>query len=427
MNSKTKLEYLIYSIERKLYNDRRWIFSTFGIISPTDVQVHTATQQDHPEGIPVYVDGFLRVVSESESFNITGYKELVPLFGVQEEVTLPGGVLANAAKPIKTTYGRILVNALLLVFPFGSKIDYINEYISAGKLSDRIGKMLIDDLITVEDIQNYFKQADFASTLTQLSVASATEKSITTDPEIPKRKAELLAKYKDSLDDPTVISKIEQELIAMDRAWIRGDPSEGFYRGKGKAYNISRKKMHVIGGGEASFADENQLDVIENSLAEGWNLNDMPKMANSLRAGAYNRGKDTQLGGTVVKDISRIFQNTNIASDDCGDRVGIPLPVTDDNYQDMVGRYQVGAKAPFDLSKAVGLIGKTIPLRSPMTCKTPNTDYCKICMGDTIANNPTALSMLAVDVGSSFLGLFMAATHGKELLTVQYNFMQELT
>ena len=69
-------------------------------------------------------------------------------------------------------------------------------------------------------------------------------------------------------------------------------------------------------------------------------------------------------------------------------------------------------------------IGKEVIVRSPMFCKLPKTDYCQVCAGKKLSANPEAASMAVSDYGSAFLGLFMAAMHGKELAVAKMNWRE---
>jgi hypothetical protein len=342
------------------------------------------------------------------------------LFPMKEEVEVsPHPSIPNLKSKVKTTYGRLLANLIVLTYPFGSLYPYLNEEFNAGYWQNKLSKDLIDDVITVEQTRTYFNQVYFLSSLTSLMVPSASEKSVTTHPDIPKRKRELLEKYKDKLDDPATISKIEQELIALDREWLKGDSSEGFYKSS-KAFNITRKKMHVMQGGEVRLDGSGKMDLIEGALSEGWDVKDMVPKLNAMRSGSFSRGAETADAGVTVKEISRSTQNARISEDDCKDRVGIPIEITDINHSFYVGRYLVGKDKPLTIEDLKSSIGKTLKFRSPMSCKTEGTNFCKTCFGDVVSKSPQALAMLAVQLASAMMGQRMAAMHGRELLTKEY-------
>ena len=82
---------------------------------------------------------------------------------------------------------------------------------------------------------------------------------VVTDPAIKKRKAELIKQYEGQLNDPVIIAKIEDELIAMDKAYMKGDNSLRFYEAQfdSKTFDIWRKKLYItVGGNGAAGAPE---------------------------------------------------------------------------------------------------------------------------------------------------------------------------
>lgn len=410
-------EYFLFAMKHQCYNRKEWCFTTFTHSTPVAVN-------NNPEPyigqLVTMTDGNTGYVSETgEAFAITGVVVNSATIRLADELTLESGDFANVKSKTVSTYGRALANAMVIVHAFGDKVPYMNEMWNIKQINNMIARMLKDDVITVAELKLYYRQSYFISSLTQLCVPSASAKSVTTDPNIAVRKKELLELHKHELTDPAVVSKIEQELIAMDRAFIKGDISEGFYKAD-KSFNVTRKRSHLMHGGETSFSDETKIDVVPTSLQEGWDPENLPTLINSLRDGSFSRGAQTALGGEAVKAISRVFQNSFISEDDCGDKVGVPFVLDADNYNMFVGRYIVeDNKTPLTEAMLKGYIGKVVVLRSPMSCKVPFTDYCKICMGDEISDNEKALSLLAVNVGSAFLSLFLAAFHGKALLTAK--------
>lgn len=204
----------------------------------------------------------------------------------------------------------------------------------------------------------------------------------------------------------------------MDREWIKGDASEGFFLGD-KVYNTARKRMFLIHGPEAGFNEGGNAELVVNSLDEGWDITKMPAMVNSLRAGSYYRGALTALGGESVKFFLRVFQNTYISEQDCGVKFGKIITLDKDNAGDLEGMYQIDKGALKKLTPELlkSLVGKKIMVRSPQYCQTAHSDFCATCMGDKNSENPNGLGSAASDVGSLFMSIMMASAHAKELKT----------
>lgn len=436
----SKLDCFLLAAKYNLYNERQWLLSAFSVVEDSpqmevDVQIAplsedtVSTDKEHRAiGRIFRKDAIPYVVLENgESDVIDGVKAGDPVFRMKEEVSLsPNEAIPNLKGKVTSTYGRLLVNLMILCFPFGERYPYRNEEFKGGELSDFFAQELTDDRVTVPEIRTFFNQLFFLSSLTTLCVPSASEKATGTDPNIAKRKKELLEQYKDSLDDPATIAKIEGELVQMDRDYLKGDVSEGFYTSS-KSFNIHRKKMHIMQGGEARIDGSGKMDLVTDALAEKWSHEDMPAKLNASRLGSYSRGAETALGGEAVKAISRTYQNSSIAMEDCNTKIGIPVDINEMNYSSYLGRYILGKTTPLTLEALKGLIGKTIIIRSPMTCKAPQTDYCAVCMGDAVSKSPQALSMLAVQLGSAFMGTAMSMMHSRELLTKVYDFKNRIS
>ncbi len=404
--------YFAFALKNNAFIEKHWHLSVFGIFTPKP-------RGEMYVGELALVDDKLHYVGEDGSYQgpIVGYKQDVPLLNPKDPCKLVKGDLANIKGEVETTVGRALANAMMFSYPFGDIFPFINDEIKASKVGDQIAIALKADDITAEEVSVYFKQLYFMSSLTSLWVPSASEKSVTTNPAIIKRRDQLLKEHKDELNNPAVIAKIEKELIDMDREYIKDDPSSGFYK-SAKAFNVTRKQAYIMHGGEASFEDPSKIEVIPRSLQDGWNVDDLPALINSLRDGSYARSTQTALGGEAVKTITRVFQNSFISEDDCKDKVGMPMAINEMNYREFIGRRLVSDPSK-PLTEAVlkNSVGKTLVLRSPMACKVPFTDYCKVCMGDAIADNDKALSLLASATGSSFLSLFLSKFHQSNIQT----------
>lgn len=367
-----------------------------------------------------------------------------PVLTFKDRLKVGPDRVPNLASEIETTAGNLLFNFYVLIYSMGKKIPYMQ-----GRVTPKMVEAIIHPRLTSNPVGNganydpndlnpiyvseykKFNRAMFALMgFTQLCVPSATPRTMSTDPRIYEVRKKLIEKYKDRLNDPAIISLIDAELIKIDKEWMKNDPDggAGFYVNETKSYEVVRKKVFLMHGAEAGFKEGTEVDFIENSLNEGWDIEKLPSMVNSLREGSYNRGRDTALGGEAVKFLGRVFQNTVIAEKDCGSTLGMEKLVSDDNIKEFVGFYEVTPKGPLLLDEPYlkSKLGKTIIMRSPMMCRTPKTGFCECCMGAKNALNPTSLGLLAADVGSQMMGIFMGAMHGKSLKTAKYDFKKSI-
>ena len=421
-----KRDYFLQAMEAGSYRFKAWVLHAFSLTRPGD-------HEEFPYRLHAGENHYYFLDQESGDQIIlkdTDVKE--PPFSFRDPIKLKAGDVPNLSKDIESTYGNVLANFIVLVYPFGSKIEYVEGAFSIKSIEKEIERRLAsnpenggeasDDAIYVSEYLEYVDAILSLDGFSQLCVPSATAKTMTRDPRIPEIRAALLEKYKDSLDDPATIAKIDAELVKVDREWMKGDLGEGFYR-KAKSYEVVRKKAHLMHGAESGFQDGQKVDVITNSRSEGWDIEKLPGMVNSLREGSYSRGAMTALGGESTKTINRIFQNTAIKEVDCGSKLGWDRQVTEDNADQYVGFFRIAGSSVEEITEEnhKKFIGKTITVRTPMFCKTPKTGFCETCMGRKASENPNALGALAAEVGSTLMSLMMAAMHGKSLKTEEYN------
>lgn len=427
------------------YRRRAWVFSAFSLIREApdawrkDPYPYRLVQT--PTG-HFYVDPDQQLALVSISDGVVGEA----LYRVKEEVTIthlsgvPNYQIRNKDAVIDetvsclTTYGNLLFNFICVIHPFGVKLNYIEGRVSPSQMEDLIVKRLKDapiDLSTKNDqdiyVDEYLVFCDamfYLAGFTQLCVPASTRKTMTAAPGIVELKERLLEENKDRLHDPAIIAKIDAELVAFDKAYMKGDLGEGFLI-SGKAYNIVRKKLFGMHGAEVGLDNGVDVDLIKNSLSQGWDLSKFPAMNNSLRAGSYGRGAETMLGGESVKWLLRASSNINVALADCGSRLGNTKYIDGDNYTWLTGFHVITAEGIVEVPSdevAKTYVGRSVLVRSPMYCKLDKTDFCAVCVGARLAQNPTGLSIAVSEFGSSFLAISLKSSHGKALSLAKMNY-----
>ena len=100
---------------------------------------------------------------------------------------------------------------------------------------------------------------------------------------------------------------------------------------------------------------------------------------------------------------------------DCGTKRGIQLELTNDNYKNYIYRYIMVMGKPVLLTRdsIKKYIGKTVELRTPMTCiKTEKGELCNVCGGDFyyMINNK-AIGLSASRIGNALTNLNMKKFH----------------
>ena len=335
-------------------------------------------------------------------------------FSMGDQFVLQAGMIKNypSGPDVITDVGKFFLNELLLVMPFGDIFPYLNGVFSPKKLDNMVAEKILEGKITRPMFNVYMNNGYWFGEDGSISTACWSEKSLTTDPRIPQRKKELLEQYKDHLDDPVVLSKIEKELIQMDKDWLKGDSSEPFYAvGGGKVWNEQRKKMYVMFGLNVAFSkNANDFEFVADSLTDGWTAETLPVAANDIRRGSYGRGIETAKGGDQTKFVLRIFQEVSADEDDCGSHDGVEITLTEKNIKNYLGRWIVDGPCITDENMS-GLIGQTVKIRSPLFCKS-KPGFCYKCLGEVIRRiGIKRVGMQAIVITAQFVNKSMKSMH----------------
>lgn len=412
-----KSDIFIRSLAEGLARDKAWVLNAFS------VKGTEAFSYRHGESSIVGDGKTITMTFGEDSYKADWWKPNNVIFDYSEKLTLVKDSVVNWKEKVETSYGRALINQIIVVENIGGKLDYIEgNWFKDGVIHTVLDFVAKDDGVTAQEAHDVCNSLHYLTGFTQLCVPSASEKALGTDPNIKKRLRELLKAHEGDLDNPTTISKIEQELIGMDKEWLKGDTIEGFYK-SGKSFNVNRKRMHIMHGGEADFTDPTKMKLIPTSLDDGWDMDYQPELANATRTGTHGRGIATALGGEKVKKFQQVFQNSGVEGRDCKTKKIVKFNITPYNHKRFVGRYMPKGEKFVVMTEAMlkGYIGKQLPLRSPMGCKGDKTSYCEVCSGDSVARSPKAVNMLAATIGSVFMLVEMKKAHGTELVTENYN------
>lgn len=429
-----KKELFLKAMDANEFKRRAWVISAFALIKegPDEWKknIYSYRIVQTPAGnffVDPDKDNTLTLISDAPSGE--------PVYRVKEHVQINSNEVINLSKDIETTYGNLLFNYIGVIYPFKAKIPFMEGRVSPSQMEAIIILRLKDtplegEIRNINDIyvDEYLIFCDamfYLAGFTQLCVPAATRKTMTASPEMPALKARLLAENKDRLHDPAIIAKIDAELVKKDKEWMKGDEGEGFLMNSSKSFGVVRKKLYGMHGAEVGLSEDIDVDLIENSLSQGWDIKKFPAMNNSLRAGSFNRGAQTMLGGEAVKWLLRASSNIGVTGKDCGSRLGNEVQVTGENLDWIIGFSIVteeGSTLIPDLESAKKYVGKKVILRSPMFCNLDMTDFCATCVGERLAQNPTGISTAISEYGSSFLAIFLKMSHGKALTLAKMNY-----
>lgn len=332
---------------------------------------------------------------------------------------------------ITTTYGRYLVNQILIAGVLDSvdanlakQIPYMNKLLKYADIEKQYARMVLDGTITVDVASKYLDRALYLGSFGDMCVPGLSRKALSTHPDVKARKKELLEQHKNELDNPSVISKIEDELIAMDKEWLSGDTSMGFFGNESKKFDTHRKKLFLTTGLITDFTKEKgKYNFIPNSILEGWSLDSFADIVNDNRKGTYDRAVSTATNGASTKQVLRSVQNVKTVEDDCGTTEYLHQVLKENTASQFIGvnivNTQTGELTPLTQDNLKDYIGKEVAMRSVMHCKSRD-GYCKKCAGAILESiGQDALGTLVLDLTSVWLNASMKSFHGFKIKTVR--------
>lgn len=419
-----KSDYFKYAIKNKLLDKLNWFYSVLSLQSSDFVENKYIKYEN--KKYYAMVDGTLVQIDDATD----------TMFNIKDSIKLTKNDLDNVVKDVDTDIGLAIVNYVLLVNNFGSKIEYINDSMSVGSIEKIIVKMLNNDTASIKEYTGFVDSCSFLTNFSRLVSVSATAKNILPPPGIKEHKKksleEMVKEHGVGWDkDYTLVKKFEDKLTAFDNEWMKGDPSDGKLV-SGKVKGAGRTKTFLMFGAEAGFDRSGNATTITSSLDEGWpeDADKLASMFNSSRSGSYDRGSETQKGGVTAKVVLRATNSVKVNPGiDCGSKIGKTILVNDINKQYMIDRYVLigGKSILLDESSVNKYVGKEIDIRSPQYCKLEKNNLCSVCVGKKLEQHKDGISLLMTDISATILAISLSAMHFKELSTVELKMDEILT
>lgn len=354
----------------------------------------------------------------------------LPPFELQKKFFIEKDDIENYQKIGEfTTYGRYIVNYFCLAEPCKDIIPYSNKIWNVSKIESEIYKKVRDGILTVEQCGRYTDNAYFLGSFGELIVPVFSEKSLTTDPKILEYRDAQYKKHAHELDDPVVCVKIEDELIAMDKNYLKGDPAMGFLGDSSKKFNLHRKRQYLTAGLFESFEKEKgKYSFIKGSLSEGWKVDSFVTLANEIRKGSYERGISTANAGVLTKYILRLFQNARIVAEDCKTKHSLFVPkLTESLAKSFIGQNIVEGNSLVSLTEQnmQSYIGKAVNIRSFMFCEQTG-GYCFTCAGETFRKlNAENVGSEPLQITANLMAMSMKAMHGTKVSQFEIDDLDE--
>ena len=372
---------------------------------------------------------------EDEKVYVEDYKPGVPAFLVNHHMALPAGTLKNQPEAIAdTTFGRILVNAVLLDECFGDVIPYINKQFTLGDILPMVNKVMVNSdvdepgTIKVTDYKKCLTYVRLFKAMTDKVVTTATPKTVVPPTGLTAFKKKLLAGYKPPYSQQDLF-EIEEALREYDREWLKEDRSNGIVMA-GKARDTARVKMYLTFGSSVDIGGGTAKPTL-NSLNERL-PSDKDSHANTMdgvRGGAYARGASTVLGGVTTTLLMAASSHLSIIDGDCGTKRTITRQLFKKDSTRWVGMYHVVAKKNVLITEDnIGsLDGKHVHVRSPMRCLSPKGTYCSICSGQNLSRYGEAVQLAMSGISNLIMGEFMSKAHARAVEMAMIDFDTDLS
>jgi len=342
--------------------------------------------------------------------------------------TVPANYFYENQPKIESTIGRFLFNKFVLqssgIIPIRK---YINDTIGSKirELDDLVARYLMDDSITKAQFDSYIDHRDnLAFWLIGVLSHTISPKMAKPLPNIENKKKELWKKYGKKIEEHDLDAMVAMvnELIAYAKEELKDDPGMNQYLSGNLNFGNNYRNNALLRGPVMNKID-NRFDFVSASFMDGTEIKDIPSQFASILAGQYPMSIATKESGYIGKQLIALLQMMEVDEhgSDCGTKITIPTIVSKTNKKDLVYSYikengQLKLLTPENIDS---YLGKTVQMRSPMTCI--NENLCNICAGEIFNKlNIKLAGLYATQLSYSALNLGMKAKHNSavELITI---------
>lgn len=346
-------------------------------------------------------DMFADMVTDLNAKNVTGKR--APYHRTWDTMTIPADYFYEGQAEISTTIGRFLANKYILEGAgIISATGFINEIFNksmVGKIDDKVGQLFMENHIDKSQFNKYIDRRDHLGYwLNGMLAHTISERMLKPLKEIEKRKAELYKKYEVELASGNidVMTQVADELVAYAKEILKGDPGMDLYDSGDLDFSNNYKNNSILKGAVMNKIT-NEFDFVGSSFMGGIEVKDIPAHANSILSSQYPASIATADAGYLGKKILALLQMMEIdeTCEDCGTKNLIPITITNGNKNNMLYTYidQGGQLLMLTRDNISSYVGKSVRMRSPMSCK--NDKICLKCAG-----------MLFTYLGVKHAGLF---------------------
>jgi hypothetical protein len=279
-------------------------------------------------------------------------------------------------KAKKLSLGRIWFNLLL-----PDDFELIDRPIKKPDLS-QILKQIREKYDLEQAIEYISKIQNEAFKLATICPSSFTADSIELPEELVKEREELDKKihkltpeeYEKELD------KLNEKLLEYLKE--KNIPIENVLQGKVKGDRKGMWKTLLLAKGYVVDIEDNVLGPINKGVSDGLNPQEYYLAAKEARRLYYYKTVAVRDPGYLSRQITMANAQIQLGSNDCKTNKYFELYVTEKLANRIIGRYYKDGNKLAKIESPDQVVNKTIKLRSPLYCKEPDNNICKICYGE---------------------------------------------
>ena len=402
------------------------IFNSYYALTKIGEGGKVINQYDHTEYLSTSPDGYTRTklskmfadtANTSEGNKVSRKKAR---HATWDKMTIPANYFYEGHAEVSTTIGRFVFNKYVLQ---GSGViqatGLITGLLNKGGLGDvdnLIGQLYREDVITRAHFNTYIDRRDnLGYWLNGMLAHSISLKMLKPMKEIEKKKKELFKKYEKEIQagNIDVMTQISNELVDYAKELLKDDPGMDLYLSGDLDFGNNYKNNAILKGPVMNKIT-NEFDFIGTSFMGGIDPKDIPAHANSILSGQFPASIATKDSGYMGKKLLALLQMTEVdePGTDCHTKNPIPITIDKGNKNDMVYSYiDVGGQLQLLTRENIdSYVGKTVMMRSPMSCTTPK--ICSKCAGELFYKlDIKQAGLFATQLSHSALNLGLKSKH----------------
>lgn len=337
-----------------------------------------------------------------------------------DKMVIPANYFYQGHDKIETTVGRFLFNKYVLdgagIIQAAGFIDDVLNKKGLGKLDNLIAQLYMEDVIDRTQFNAYINRRDaLGYWLNGMLAHTISERMLKPLKEIEIKKKELYKKYEKEIlaGDIDVMTNVSDELVAYAKELLKDDPGMDLYLSGDLDFDNNYKNNAILKGPVMNELT-NEFDFVGTSFMDGIDIKDIPAHANSILSAQYPASIATRDAGYMGKKILALLQMIEIdePDTDCGTKNPIHIIINDTNKDDLLYSYIVvnGQLQLLTKENISSYIGKTVAMRSPMTCISKK--ICSKCAGELFYKlGVKHAGLFSTQLSHSALNLGLKAKH----------------